>query len=751
MDAMLLLKASVLLLTTLLTATLLGRAPAATRHRLWTLAFAAVLALPLLASALPAIHVPMPTGWVASSLATPPHGIDASPDLDGRLTAAHLAADSRAQEARASDGAIGPGVPPNGAPPGRKRTPVPATWPTASTLLLAAWLAGTTVAATRLLLSLARAGRLARRSEEMADVAWRAAADTIGARLGLRPLPVRLLVTPGVATPMAGGVRRPVIFLPASARAWSAEHRDVVLAHEMAHLAGRDPLRHLVARLAVALYWFHPLAWIAAWKAMIAREQACDEAVLALGTRPSAYARVLLELAESMPVASPALGALPMIERSLLETRVMTILNHVARPATKRRVLIPGTGALVLTVFFVAAAQPAMKGLASSVGVRVTAPPPSAASPTTLTAPAFTANIVAEASAPAAGQADVSREWACGWDLSGGSSFSGSISTTEAGGRTVIHEQIGTRDNSRVIQKSFGDLRVCMVASDVGEGDGVARPSQWLGRASRVVMEARRGSVVQRLELGRQAGGGHRTSWRVGSVERDFDAAAQQWRDRMLAVLDTTWELATLRGKVSSLRGEISSVRGQESSLRGEISSLRGEVSSMRGRASSVRGEESSLRGRISSIQGHVSSLHGAISSQQGAISSLTASRDQAAESERAGIATRIARHNAEIARLQQEIRDYNADAKIAAVQREIDALAADRQVAAIDAEIRAFDLEGKTAAVERRIAGLDVAGKIAGFERQIEALDADRRGHQLEERRDAEVTRLEAAIAAIR
>jgi hypothetical protein len=38
-----------------------------------------------------------------------------------------------------------------------------------------------------------------------------------------------------------------------------------------------------------------------------------------------------------------------------------------------------------------------------------------------------------------------------------------------------------------------------------------------------------------------------------------------------------------------------------------------------------------------------------------------------------------------------------------------------------------------------------------AAIERQINALDADRRGRQLEERGKQELSRLEAAIAAIR
>ena len=162
---------------------------------------------------------------------------------------------------------------------------------------------------------------------------------------------------------MAGGVWRPAIFLPSSARAWSEEQRDLVLAHEIAHLAGHDPLRHVAARLAVALYWFHPLAWMAARQAAAAREQACDEAVLALGTRPSAYARVLLDLAESMQPSPAAFGALPMVQRSHLETRLMAILNDDVRAAGPRQraargLVIPAIGVALCTLLL-AAAQPA--------------------------------------------------------------------------------------------------------------------------------------------------------------------------------------------------------------------------------------------------------------------------------------------------------------------------------------------------------------------------------------------------------
>jgi chromosome segregation ATPase len=340
------------------------------------------------------------------------------------------------------------------------------------------------------------------------------------------------------------------------------------------------------------------------------------------------------------------------------------------------------------------------------------------------------------------------RDSACWWEPGRRSSFSGSTSTRDVGGRTVIDQQVGIRDSDLVIQQTFGDLRLCMIAESVADPRMTSRPSQWAGIARRVVMEARRGDVVQRLETSRPAAGGDATSWRVAGQDRAFDDAARQWRDRMLAVLDTSWELSRLRGEVSSLRGQISSIRGQESSLRGEISSLRGEVSSMRGRISSIRGEESSLRGRISSINGHVSSLRGAISSERGAISSLNAGGYRREDADNSRL---TARHEAEITRLEQELRAYDAPSKIAAVEREIAGLDTEGKVAKIEEEIRAFDLDRRVAEVERRIKALDVDGKVAGIERQISALDVDRRTRELENRRDGDLKRLEAAIAAVR
>ena len=729
MDALLLLKASVLLAAALAAAAVMRRAPAVSRHRLWTVAFAAVLALPALAVALPVLHVPVPSCCDAPA---------ASPAIVTALAP--------------SGGTIPPqdhgsGIVVTDSGPSQTAGPEPWTvrgWLRASfpsfpsawrPVLLTVWLAGTLAAVSTLLLSLVRVRRLSRAAEQIDDAGWSSSANALGGRLGLRR-PARLLMSASVGTPMAGGVWRPAIFLPASAREWSPERRDLVLAHEIAHLAGHDPLRHVAARLAVALYWFHPLAWMAAREAAAAREQACDEAVLALGTRPSAYARVLLDLAESLQPSAAGVGALPMVQRAHLETRLMAILNEDVRTGPRRRLLIPVAG-LALGTLLLAAAQPSVRASAAAAAVTITAP--SAVLP------------VSRAPAPApvpASQADAGAGSACGRDLPRSRSFFGTTSNRTIGGRDVILEQVGTSGTDRIIQKTFEDLRVCMVAEDAGAWSSSERPSQWLGRARRVVLESRRGNNVKRLEVA-PYGTGQKVSWQVGGADRTFDAAAEQWRDRMLEILDTTWEVSNLRGEVSSLMGEISSIRGDESSLRGDISSLMGDVSSMRGNQSSIRGDESSLRGDISSIRGHLSSLQGSISSERGSISSLQSGGYRLDDSAR--IRDAVARHENEIARIEREIRDYNADGKVVAVERQIAALDADRKVAAIEAEIRKFDLDGKVAAIEKKIAALDVDGKITTLEKKIASLDADRRVRQLEERRDEELKRLAAAIAAIR
>src|SRR5262249_28734469 len=69
---------------------------------------------------------------------------------------------------------------------------------------------------------------------------------------------------------------------------------------------------------------------LAAWRMRVERELACDDCVLLVGENPTAYARVLVDLADRW--SAPRLRSLPittvsMLARSNLEERVRGILD----------------------------------------------------------------------------------------------------------------------------------------------------------------------------------------------------------------------------------------------------------------------------------------------------------------------------------------------------------------------------------------------------------------------------------------
>jgi hypothetical protein len=127
---------------------------------------------------------------------------------------------------------------------------------------------------------------------------------------------------------MTVGAVRPVILMPAGeARRWSAAWRAAAVEHEAAHLRRRDPLVEAAAELACCLYWFHPLAWLAARQLRTERELAADDDVLAGGVPPAEYAELLVTLG-CLPAVPPQTGAvLPMLTPPGLKARLLGILD----------------------------------------------------------------------------------------------------------------------------------------------------------------------------------------------------------------------------------------------------------------------------------------------------------------------------------------------------------------------------------------------------------------------------------------
>ncbi len=160
--------------------------------------------------------------------------------------------------------------------------------PTWYQCIVAAWLAGVVLAFARIARSWTRLQRTMAHAEELSDEAIGPVAAQLAGQAGVA-VP-RLLVMDSLASPAALVGHR--IVLPR----WIFTRLDqaqmhAMLAHEIAHLARRDPARKLAIAAACALLWFLPLTGMARRRLDAIAEQACD----AWATKQCGDGRVLAE------------------------------------------------------------------------------------------------------------------------------------------------------------------------------------------------------------------------------------------------------------------------------------------------------------------------------------------------------------------------------------------------------------------------------------------------------------------------
>lgn len=143
---------------------------------------------------------------------------------------------------------------------------------------------------------------LALRFRRSKDVSPELAVRTmcIAGRLEI-PQSVQMTVAPGLGTPVAFGVFKPCVGVPPDFEsAFSREQQDAMLAHELAHLAARDPLWYFVTDLVTACLWWHPLVWWARRRLHAASELAADEATVILDNGPVSLAECLVQLGKEI-------------------------------------------------------------------------------------------------------------------------------------------------------------------------------------------------------------------------------------------------------------------------------------------------------------------------------------------------------------------------------------------------------------------------------------------------------------------
>ena len=207
------------------------------------------------------------------------------------------------------------------------------------------WALGFCVFAVRFGAGLIGLRRMVGRCPLLNQSEWIRSAEEICQNLGIRR-GVRLLKCERTtAMPVTWGAVRPVILLPASAESWSEARRRSVLSHELAHVARLDWPLQICAELMRAIYWFHPLGWVAARRLRREGERACDDSVLNSGIEASDYAKQLLELASTLRNSVRSWSsALAIARQTNLEGRFSAMLN----PSMNRRNLSQRAKTLVM-------------------------------------------------------------------------------------------------------------------------------------------------------------------------------------------------------------------------------------------------------------------------------------------------------------------------------------------------------------------------------------------------------------------
>ncbi|MFH1313177.1 MAG: M56 family metallopeptidase [Candidatus Eisenbacteria bacterium] len=165
------------------------------------------------------------------------------------------------------------------------------------------------------------------------------------------PLGVIRIVSGSAMPAVEGVLRRRIMISEAMIAELTTPELRAVLLHENEHRRRFDPLRSVIQRCALAVFFYYPLLWVVLGRLASSCEIACDEAAVDGGVTPRAYARALARTVNIglLPSCSPAGIGTP--RSSLLHQR-LSRLSHNGRYVTmmRHRLALSAAVAFVLAV-----------------------------------------------------------------------------------------------------------------------------------------------------------------------------------------------------------------------------------------------------------------------------------------------------------------------------------------------------------------------------------------------------------------
>jgi beta-lactamase regulating signal transducer with metallopeptidase domain len=224
------------------------------------------------------------------------------------------------------------------------------------------WFAGIIVFATRACVSRLWLLAYRRRHLPVTDEVFLRRIAELARRLNLRK-PLRVTQSSRLAGPIVFGIFRGEICLPQGfAGQFKSTQQEVMLAHELAHLAANDPAWYCLSDMVAALWWWNPLTWWARRQLQSTTEQAADEASLLVEDGPGTLAECLVQIGHTLsrPRSSTRLGIEGNGYKSSLGRRVSRLLSladHSPRTIGRGKATLLHFGSMCLLLLLVIASS----------------------------------------------------------------------------------------------------------------------------------------------------------------------------------------------------------------------------------------------------------------------------------------------------------------------------------------------------------------------------------------------------------
>lgn len=206
----------------------------------------------------------------------------------------------------------------------------------------------------------------------------REAFDDVRRALGIR-IAIELVRSGASEAPASLRIIRPLIVLPhGGCDDLSDEELRSLLTHEAAHVLRRDNLVGLVESLIAAVFWPHPLVWIAQRSIAAAREEACDETVADAAGHTDDYLSAMTKICRA--VISPRTAGVSCMAAASLKPRLEHLMRYeeLKTKALSHRAVLAGGAAMLLAVTLAAGVK-ALPGESTPYTLNVSAVRPAGA------------------------------------------------------------------------------------------------------------------------------------------------------------------------------------------------------------------------------------------------------------------------------------------------------------------------------------------------------------------------------------